>query len=712
MGFQMDIQKDIQYLKGVGPARAKLFNKLGIHTVEDLINYIPFRYEDRGNLKPIKELLQSWFTLQDYTSFKTVQGKIVSSRIIITPRQGRKIFEAVVGDGSGYITAKWFNQAYLKDVLKKDRDIVLSGYLKRDNYSHELYMDGPEYEIIDTESMPEDDALIHTGRIVPIYRVTNGLSQKVLRNIIKSALETYSVPEILPEDIIKKYHLPFSNIAINQIHFPSKGTDIEKLNRGETVPHKRLSFEEFLLLEVGLAMKKTAVTKESGIPFNVNCSLIDKLFSILPFKLTNSQDRVINEIKKDMAMPHPMNRLLQGDVGCGKTVVALMAMLVAVDNGYQAAMLVPTEVLAEQHYRNIKSYLDKLNIASAVLKSGMKSKEKKSVLESVSAGEIKILIGTHALLEGGVTFNRLGLAVIDEQHKFGVLQRAGLKNKGYNPDVLIMTATPIPRTLAMSVYGDLDVSVIDELPPGRTPVVTRWLYGNSRKEAYYIMQEELKKGRQAYVVYPLVEESEKVDLKSAVEMAERLQKSFPDYKTGLLHGRMKSAEKEEVMAGFKRNDIHILVSTTVIEVGVDVPNSTVMVIEHAERFGLSQLHQLRGRVGRGSDKSYCLLLTDGFVTDDGRKRLGIMEKTNNGFEIAEEDLAIRGPGELFGTRQAGIPELRVANIIRDVKILEAARKDAFEIISKDPSLSLPKHKLLRHAMERKWLNKLELGTIS
>lgn len=709
----MDIHKDIQYLKGVGPARAKLFNKLGIHTVEDLINYIPFRYEDRGNLKPIKELLQSWFALQDYTSFKTVQGKIVSSRVVITPRQGRKIFEAVVGDGSGYITAKWFNQAYLKDVLKKDRDIVLSGYLKLDNYSSELYMDGPEYEIIDSIDAGEGE-LIHTGRIVPIYRVTNGLSQKVLRNIIKSALETYKLPEILPEDIIKKYHLPFCNIAINQIHFPSKGMDITKLNRGETVPHKRIVFEEFLLLEAGLAMKKSAVTKEEGIAFNIDGGLVDKLFSILPFKLTNSQYRVVNEIKTDMANPHPMNRLLQGDVGCGKTVVALMSMLVAVENGYQAAMLVPTEVLAEQHYRSISVYLSQLGIApaSAVLKSGMKAKEKKDILQRVFAGELKILIGTHALLEEGVTFNRLGLAVIDEQHKFGVLQRAGLKNKGYNPDVLIMTATPIPRTLAMSVYGDLDVSVIDELPPGRTPVITRWLYGNSRKDAFYIMQAELKKGRQAYVVYPLVEESEKVDLKSAVEMAERLQKSFPDYKTGLLHGRMKSAEKEEVMAAFKRNDIHILVSTTVIEVGVDVPNSTVMVIEHAERFGLSQLHQLRGRVGRGSNKSYCLLLTDGFVTDDGRKRLGIMEKTNNGFEIAEEDLTIRGPGELFGTRQAGIPELRVGNIIRDVKILEAARKDAFEIISKDPSLTLPEHRLLRQSMERKWMNKLELGTIS
>lgn len=702
-----DPQKEIQYVKGVGPVRAKLFNKLGIHTVEDLLNHIPFRYEDRGNLKPVKELLLDWYSLKDYASYQTVHGKVISTRIIITPRQRRKIFEATIGDGSGFITAKWFNQPYLKGVFKKDSTVVLSGHVRLDNYSHELYLDSPEYEIID----PEDDELIHTGRIVPVYRLTQGLSQKIFRGIIKGVLETSCLQEILPEEVIKRYHLPFRNEAINHIHFPPKGTDIDKLNKGVTIPHKRISFEEFLLLETGLAMRKTAVTKESGIAFMVDCPLKDRLYSMLPFKLTQSQDRVISEIEADMASPHPMNRLLQGDVGSGKTVVALAAMVIAVGSGYQAAMMVPTEVLAEQHYMNIKTYLDNLNVKSAILKSGIKARYKEAILQDVSEGKIDILIGTHALLEEGVLFNRLGLAVIDEQHKFGVLQRAVLKKKGYTPDVLIMTATPIPRTLAMSVYGDLDLSVIDELPPGRMPVTTRWLYGNNRKEAYYLMQEELKKGRQAYVVYPLVEESEKVDLKSATEMAERLQKSFPEYKVGLLHGRMKSSEKEDVMAGFKRNDINILVSTTVIEVGVDVPNASVMVIEHAERFGLSQLHQLRGRVGRGSSQSFCMLLTSGNITDEGQRRLGIMEKTNNGFEIAEEDLAIRGPGELFGTRQAGIPELKVANIIRDVKILEAARKEAFEIISKDPLLNHPEHKSLRMAMEEKWKDKLEIATI-
>ncbi|MDD5434059.1 MAG: ATP-dependent DNA helicase RecG, partial [Nitrospira sp.] len=577
--IMFDIQKDIQYLKGIGPARAKLFNKLGIYTVEDLLNYIPFRYEDRGNIRPIKELLRDWYALQESEFCQTVQGKVVSSRIIITPRQRRKIFEATIGDDSGYINAKWFNQPYLKDVFKKDMTVVMSGQVRLDSYNHELYMDGPEYEIID----PLDNDLINTGRIVPVYHLTNGLSQKVLRKTVKGVLDAYRLPEILPEDIIKRYHLPLCNEAINHVHFPPKGTDIGKLNNGETIAHKRMSFEEFLLLEVGLAIKKAAVTKEEGIAFDADCALAGSLYSSLPFKLTQPQNRVISEIKGDMAVPHPMNRLLQGDVGCGKTVVALTAMLVAVGNGYQAAMLVPTEVLAEQHFQNIKKYLEHLNMRTAILKSSTKTKEKGAILHDVVAGNIDILIGTHALLEEGVVFHRLGLAVIDEQHKFGVLQRASLKKKGYNPDVLIMTATPIPRTLAMSVYGDLDLSVIDELPPGRVPVTTRWLYGSSRKEAYYIMQEELKKKRQIYVVYPLVEESEKVDLKNATEMAERLQKAFQESRVGLLHGRMKSAEKQEIMSAFKRNEINILVSTTVIEVGVDVPNATVMIIEHAER---------------------------------------------------------------------------------------------------------------------------------
>ena len=704
----MDLQKDIQYIKGVGPARAKLFNRLGLHTVEDLLYFIPFRYEDRGNIKPIREISQSRDTLQGAATYQTVQGRVISARVVITQRQKKKIFEAVIGDGSGYITAKWFNQTFLKDVLKKDRMVVLSGHVKADHYGHGLYMDVPEFEIIDAG----DNELIHTGRIVPIYHVTNGLTQKVVRNIIKGLLDIYNLPETIPKELLVKYHLPANIEAINNIHFPPEGSDIDKLNRGETRSHKRISFEEFMLLELGLAMKKSVVTKESGIVFNVNGYITRNLHSLLPYKLTSSQQRVIAEIKNDMASPYPMNRLLQGDVGCGKTIVALTAMLIAVENGYQAALMAPTEILAEQHYRNIKTYIDQLGVTSCILTSGVKARDKKSVLNNILEGNVNIVIGTHALLEEVVAFRHLGLIVVDEQHKFGVIQRATLKKKGYNPDVLIMTATPIPRTLAMSVYGDLDLSIIDELPPGRIPVITRWLYGDRRKETFYIMQDELRKGRQIYVIYPLVEESEKVDLKGATEMAEKLQKSFSGNRVGLLHGRMKSSEKDEIMGRFKRNEIQILVSTTVVEVGVDVPNATVMVIEHAERFGLSQLHQLRGRVGRGGDKSQCILLTSGGITDVGRRRLHIMERTNNGFEIAEEDLSIRGPGEFFGTKQAGIPELKVANILRDAKILEAARKEAFEIIKKDPTMNEPEHKLLRHAMEKKWLDKLELGTVS
>ena len=696
----MDFKSDIQYVKGVGPARAKLLNRLGIFTVEDLLYYFPFRYEDRGNLKSIKELYKS-----SNPGFTTVQGKIVSSRVIVTPRQRKKIFEAIIGDDTGYITAKWFNQSFLKDVLRNGSTVVVSGHVKSDYSGYGICMEGPEFEVIGSE----DNDLIHTGRIVPVYHLTNGISQKVVRSIIKGVLDSSSIPEILSPELLVRYNLPELNNAINDVHFPPEGTCLDTLNNGETIAYNRLVFEEFFLLESGLAMKKGTVMKESGIAFKINDNMTESLYSLLPYKLTSAQQRVISEIKVDMAAPHPMNRLLQGDVGCGKTVVALWAMLTAVENNCQSAIMAPTGILAEQHYRNIRYYLDRLSIPAALLTGSVKPGEKSAILDDIARGRVRIIVGTHALLEEGVKFQRLGLAVIDEQHKFGVLQRAALKEKGYTPDVLIMTATPIPRTLALTVYGDLNLSVIDEMPPGRTPVQTRWLYGKNRKDAFYIMQEELGKGRQAYVVYPLVEESEKVDLKGAVEMAEKLQKAFKGYNTGLLHGRLKSSEKDIIMDGFKKNNVHILVSTTVIEVGIDIPNATVMVIEHAERFGLSQLHQLRGRVGRGGDKSFCLLLTDGFVSEDGRRRLTVMERTNNGFDIAEEDLSIRGPGDFFGTRQAGLPELKVANILRNAKVLETARMEAFDLVIKDPILSHPDHKLLRNAIERRWKDKLILS---
>ena len=704
MGLHLDT--DIKYIKGVGPERAKLLNKLGLYVVEDMLYFLPFRYEDRSHIRSIKEIVKDLWKESDRP--RTLEGRIMSSNILITPRQGKKIFEISISDGSGYIIARWFNQIYLKDVLKKGKHVVLSGHIKIDTYTGMPYMEGPEFEIIDSAA----EELIHTGRIVPIYHLTSGLSQKMIRKIIHSLLRSATLPEILPDRIIKTYKLPLRDEAIKNAHFPPQGACVDNYNKGLSRAHKRLIFEELFLLQLGLIMKKISLEKERGISFFTEGSLLKRLITSLPFHLTSAQERVLQEIKNDMASPHPMNRLLQGDVGSGKTIVALLAMIIAVDNGYQAALMAPTEILAEQHYRNVEGYLSEMDIKVVLVTGKLRTKEKEKVLSEIGQGKVNIVIGTHALLEEGVIFSNLGLAVIDEQHKFGVIQRSTLKKKGYNPDVLVMTATPIPRTLAMSIYGDLELSVIDELPPGRMPVMTKWLYGDSRKEAYYIMKEELKKNNQVYVVYPLVEESDKIDLRAATDMAMKLQKTFPQYKVGLLHGRMKPPEKDEIMLQFKEKGIQILVSTTVIEVGIDVPDATVMIVEHAERFGLAQLHQLRGRVGRGRQKSFCLLLTDGNITDTAVQRLKAMEATNNGFHIAEEDLIIRGPGELFGIRQSGLPGLKFSNLIRDVKIMEVARKEAEAILKEDPSLDHPDHKGLRQILEKRWEDKLELATVS
>jgi len=704
MDLQLDT--DIQYIKGVGPERAKLLHRLGIHVVEDLLYFLPFRYEDRSRIRTIKEVLKDLWKESD--KIQTLQGRIISSNIIVTPRQGKKIFEISISDNSGYITARWFNQVYLKDILKRGKFVVLSGYIKIDTYAGIPYMESPEFEIIDSG---EED-LIHTGRIVPFYHLTNGLSQKMMRKIVYTLLRSSRIPEILPDRIIKTYKLPMRDEAIRNVHFPPENANVDEYNRGISRAHKRLIFEELFLLQLGLMMKKISVERERGIPFFTEGPLFKKLINSLPFRLTNAQQRVLDEIKRDMSSIHPMNRLLQGDVGSGKTVVALLAMIIAVDNGYQAALMAPTEILAEQHYKNIRKYLASINVQVDLVTGKLRAREREGILSRISQGETNIVIGTHALLEEGVVFKNLGLAIIDEQHKFGVIQRSSLKKKGYNPDVLVMTATPIPRTLAMSIYGDLELSIIDELPPGRMPVVTRWLYGESRKQAYYIMKEELKKNHQIYVVYPLIEESDRIDLRAATEMAMKLQKAFPGYQVGLLHGRMKPSEKEEIMELFKEKKIHILVSTTVIEVGIDIPDATVIIVEHAERFGLAQLHQLRGRVGRGNKKSYCLLLTDENVTDTAVERLRAMEATNNGFDIAEKDLIIRGPGELFGIKQSGLPGLKISNLLRDIKIMELARKEAEALIKGDPLLEHPEHKSLKHMVEKRWENKLELATVS
>ena len=690
----------IQYCKGIGPKRAEMLQKLGISTVEDALGYLPWRYEDRGNLKKIGRLT--------YGSYETVSGEVVSAEVVSTKRQRVKIFELLITDKSGMLIGSWFNQPFMQKMFKAGQKVILSGMVKANPYKGGLpQIDNPDYEIMDDS---ESDSLIHTGRTVPIYRTTAGLSVRYLRSMMKAVLDSCgaSLHEMLPEEIVKKYSLMPVPDAYFEVHFPSQEKDIARLNRGMSPAHRRLSFEELFVLELGLALRKRGtIVEKKGISFKPLDRLETALKKSLPFHLTRAQERVIAEIKRDMTAEQPMNRLVQGDVGCGKTVVAMVASLLANENGYQACLMAPTEILAEQHYKNMSAMAQPLGLTVRSLTGSHRKKEKEAILAEIESGSAQIVVGTHALIEAQVKFKRLGLAVIDEQHRFGVLQRSTLTSKGYEPDVLVMTATPIPRTLALTVYGDLDVSVIDEMPAGRSPVITRLFFENKRREAYQFIESELTKGRQVYVVYPLVEETEKSDLKAATEMAAHIQKDvFPHRKIGLLHGRMKGQEKESVMASFKAGEVHVLVSTTVIEVGVDVPNATVMVIEHPERFGLAQLHQLRGRVGRGGHQSYCILMGPRMFAEEARERLTVFSRTNDGFKIAEEDLRLRGPGEFFGTRQSGLPDLRAANIIRDADLVEQARSEAFDLIQKDPVLT--GYPTLRELVRRKWQGKLGL----
>ena len=696
-----DLEKAVQFLKGVGPYKAKLLKRLGIETVEDLLYFIPWRYEDRSLIKNISDL-----SFDPAAGFQTIVGTVGAVSLSTTPVKGMKIVEVLVSDATGHIVSKWFNQPYLKQLFKNGQKVILSGPVKADRYLRH-YLDNPHYEMAE-----EEGERTHTGRIVPIYHETRGLSSRQIRALIRDLLESREWDEFLPEDRLSGYRLPHLKEALMSVHFPEEGSDLRTLQDRATRSHKRLSYEEFLLMELGLALRKRQVSRTTKAVRYQADTLIRKFLTLFPYPLTSAQQRVFQEIRRDMLGPHPMHRLIQGDVGCGKTVIALLAMLLAVDGGYQSVLMAPTEILAEQHYLNLKPFLEHLNVACDLLTGGVKPAERKRLFQSLGEGKPGVIVGTHALAEEGVTFGRLALAVIDEQHKFGVLQRAALKEKGRDIDLLVMTATPIPRTLAMSLYGDLDVSVVDELPPGRLPVVTRHYRESQHEEAYRFLAKEIRSGRQGYIVYPLVEESEKVDLKAAKAMAQHLaEKVFPEFCVGLLHGKMKRDEKEKVMSAFKSGRIQILAATTVIEVGVDVPNASVMIVEHAERFGLAQLHQLRGRVGRGGHASYCLLVSGGGLSPEAWKRIQAMVQRTDGFKIAEEDLRIRGPGEFFGTRQSGIPELRVADLVRDGRILETARKDAFQLVEEDPYLAQPEHLLLRRAMERRWKGRLSLGTV-
>ncbi|MEK7285944.1 MAG: ATP-dependent DNA helicase RecG [Nitrospirota bacterium] len=690
----------IQYLKKVGPQRTFLFRALNVETLEDLLYFLPFRYEDRSALKKIANL-----TITD--TIETVVGEIQNVTLAQTARRGMKIVEVALADETGVLHAKWFNQPYLATSFKKGDHLMVSGKVRIGLFNRNQFeIESPQYEIID-----QNEPQIHLGRIVPIYHETKGLTSRQIRLIVWLLLEEYKtmIPDRLPSTLIEKYKLIPLSSAISECHFPSKETSRSLLHSGQTLAHQRLAFDEIFLLEMGLAIRRKKVTvKEKGISFQTDSALVRKMKTLLPFQLTSAQESVCIEIEKDMTLAHPMYRLLQGDVGSGKTVVALMAILIAIENGYQAALMAPTEILAQQHFLSLLPYFQTLGCRLLLLTAGLKKKEKEEAIQKIESGNADLVIGTHALIQDEIGFANLGLAVIDEQHKFGVLQRAKIIQKGCHPDILMMTATPIPRTLALTLYGDLHFSTIREMPKGRTPVVTRVFSAKHRDQVYGLMEKAFLAGRQAYLVCPLVEASEKMDLKAATQLAQQLQETiFQNYRVGLLHGRMKQSEKEQIMEAFKNGDIHLLVATTVIEVGIDVPNATVMVVEHAERFGLSQLHQIRGRVGRGGKQSYCFLIGEYPQSNEAKARLAVIESTHDGFKIAEEDLALRGPGEFFGTKQAGLPELKIANLLRDSEILEVARKEAFLWIENDHDLHLPESSLIRAAFERKWKGKLE-----
>ena len=698
--FRQELEKPVQFLKGVGPKLATKLAHREVQTVEDLLYFFPKAYEDRRRFSPIRTIRVGERVV--------VRGEIVMSGPVRFKR--RKVFEVVISDGTGLLAGKWFHfqEKKFRETFRPGREVIFSG---------EVNLFAGRKEIIHPEvEFPGENLILHVGRIIPVYPTVEGVSPKVLRKIVAYAVENYAAKAVsfLPHEILKKRGLLPLSLALQGVHFPQDTDDLEALNAKRSLYHRSLAFDEFFFLELAMALRKSRITRAPGIAFQVEGKLVSQFLQNLPFELTKAQKRALEEIKHDMAQPFPMNRLLQGDVGCGKTVVAFLAALIAIDNGYQVALMAPTEILAEQHYLNFRKLAGISGIQIALLTGGKTPREKQEIYHGLAAGYIHFVLGTHALFQEAVEFKRLGLAIIDEQHRFGVLQRAALRDKakGLDPDTLVMTATPIPRTLAMTVYGDLDVSIIDEMPAGRKPVKTLLFSAEERHKAYALVKTELQKGNRAYVVLPLVEESEKMDLLAATTMAEYLQKEiFPEYQVGLLHGKLRPAEKEKIMAAFKQGTYQILVSTTVIEVGVDVPEATVMVIEHAERFGLSQLHQLRGRVGRSERESYCLLIAHKLVPgSEAYRRLKILCETNNGFRIAEEDMKIRGPGELLGTKQSGFLAFRRAHPVRDYDMLVAAREEAFDLIRKDPDLS--QNPLLKHVLWERWSERLKLSEVA
>lgn len=686
--MSLSLSTNVQYLKGVGPKLGSLLSSRGIETVRDLFEYYPRAFEDRRAARNIASLRPN-----DVVSFR---AQIVKVSAIPMGSTRRKIYDILLRDSSGQIHCKYFRVPYKGyfERFPSMMEVRVTG--KVIDYRGRIEMHHPEIrEYVEEEELQDI--------LVPIYTEIETLTSAKILRMIRQAMD--QVPpqgwgrEKFPARILEKYNLIPRAEALWEIHHPPAEKSQEMMDM-KSAAHRRIIFEEFFWLELYLAAKKVGMEREKGIPMENKSGLEEKLLKSLPFELTGAQKRSFAQIRGDLQKPHPMHRLVQGDVGSGKTLVAFLAAAFVSENGYQSCLMAPTEILAEQHFKNALKFLEPLGLKVCLLTGKTKTSERNQILEDLSAGKIHLLIGTHALIEDWVQFRNLALVIVDEQHRFGVEQRGKLKEKGASPHFLVMTATPIPRTLAMTVYGDLEVSVIDEMPPGRSPIQTRAVFENKRPDALKFMREQISKGRQAYVVYPLVEESEKIDLKNAVEEFDKLKSQFPDLNMGLLHGKMKPAEKDEVMSRFRKGEIQILVSTTVIEVGVDVPNANLMIIEHAERFGLSQLHQLRGRVGRGSHKSFCILLMGHAVSEEARARTRLMEETTDGFRIAEFDLEMRGPGEFLGTRQSGLPGFQMANLVRDVQILQDARAAAFEILEQDKNLKKSENILLREELLR------------
>ena len=715
----------VQYVKGIGPHRAAVLANKGIHTVDDLLHYLPFRYEDRLNPRTVAELRPG--------EMATIIAEVRNSGMFRTSRM--PIFQLTVGQGRARLKCLWFNGTYLRDRFQPGQLVALYGKVDEDRRG-ELQIVQPQFEILGEASGDGegDDvkaaASLEVGRIVPIYESAGQgkLTARWFRRIIRSTLEnlTPDLPESIPAVVRARIGLVSPGESLWKVHWPDAGESITDLQSSRTPAHVRLIFEELFFLELGLELRRRQQKSQSGISFQLDDRVREAIKKILPFHPTNAQKRVLKEIASDMQTPFPMRRLLQGDVGSGKTIVALQAAIIAIENGYQVALMAPTEILAQQHFFSARRILENAGYRIVLLTGSIEQDRKRDIRRHIALGNAQLVIGTHALLEEKVEFGKLGLVIVDEQHRFGVLQRLKLMRKSADepapaaklaskrgaprpstdgePDVLVMTATPIPRTLALTLYGDLDLSVIDELPPGRTPIVTRRISDERAPEVWEFVRKQVNAGHQAYVVYPVIEENQETELKAALKMYKELSnKTFADLKVGLLHGRLDSELKEQVMRMFQRGELNILVATTVIEVGVDVPNATVMVVEHAERFGLSQLHQLRGRIGRGAAKSFCVLMTGGKISEEGERRLDAMVRTNDGFEIAELDLELRGPGEFFGTRQAGMPDFRVANLIRDRQLLEAAKREAAAVVA-GPSAEITKEERERaiQQMRARW----------